>query len=247
MATTDPRQLTLQALSRALNDPAPKLLLGSKAKPGFFLGSTAAVKQAAQRCVDQGWLEPTGTFEGKGKSRKELYRLTPAGAREAVENAEAVVLVRDARDALEDQKRETERIRERVEQLLAAARGQTEALGRLAERLRPVVLDGQRTRTAEPTARSDGEAWLGQAVEYLREFRRRSPYANCPLPELFRRVAQPAGLSIGQFHDGLRRLVKEGKVRLHAFTGAAYQLQDEEYALVAGQEIKFYAEPVAGA
>jgi hypothetical protein len=52
-------------------------------------------------------------------------------------------------------------------------------------------------------------------------------------------------LTIGQFHDGLRRLVEKGQVRLHAFTGAAYTLQEDHLALVAGQEIKYYAESIA--
>jgi hypothetical protein len=42
-------------------------------------------------------------------------------------------------------------------------------------------------------------------------------------------------------------LVQQRRIRLHAFTGAAYQLQEEQFALVAGQEIKYYAERLAGA
>ena len=84
--------------------------------------------------------------------------------------------------------------------------------------------------------------WRVSALESLADYQRRHPYGHCPLPELFHRVAEPRGMSIGQFHDGLRRLVQESQIRLHPFTGAAYQLQEEQYALVAGQEIKYYAE-----
>jgi hypothetical protein len=49
-------------------------------------------------------------------------------------------------------------------------------------------------------------------------------------------------MSIGQFHDGVRQLAAAGKIALHPFTGAAYQLRDEQYALLAGQEIKYYVE-----
>jgi hypothetical protein len=102
---------------------------------------------------------------------------------------------------------------------------------------------GARTPAAAESPKPD---WLRGALEYLADYARRHPYGHCPLPELFHHAAVPASLTIGQFHDGLRRLVDEGKVRLHAFTGAAYQLQDEQYALVAGQEIKYYAERLAG-
>src|SRR5437899_12900152 len=86
LAKADPQQLASGALSRALSDPAPRVLLGTKAKPGIFDSQTAKV--AAQLCIDQGWLKATGQFEGKGKSRKELYAITPAGIQSVLENSE---------------------------------------------------------------------------------------------------------------------------------------------------------------
>ena len=77
---------------------------------------------------------------------------------------------------------------------------------------------------------------------YVQQYRQSNPFGNCPLPVLYRQVAQPAGLTIGQFHDCLRALVANRKIRLHPFTGAAYQLRDEECAMLLGQEIKMYAE-----
>ena len=79
MAKAVPQQQALEALSRALTDPVAKPLYGSNAKPGIFQGTAQPVKQAAQLSIDQGWLQGTGQFEGKGKSRKELYRITAAG------------------------------------------------------------------------------------------------------------------------------------------------------------------------
>ena len=96
-----------------------------------------------------------------------------------------------------------------------------------------------------PAAPADD--WLEEAMKYLEDHQRRNPFGNCPLPELYHRVAEPRGLTIGQFHDGLRRLVERRQVRLHPFTGAAYQLNEEQYALVAGQEIKYYVERLAHA
>src|SRR5713226_3782172 len=75
----DPKQLALQAISRALVDPTPKVMQGSKGKPCFFEGSSAALKQAAVHCLENRWVEGTGVFVGTGKSKKELFQVTPAG------------------------------------------------------------------------------------------------------------------------------------------------------------------------
>lgn len=67
-------------------------------------------------------------------------------------------------------------------------------------------------------------------------------YRHVELSALYH--ATCSDLTIGQYHDMIRGLVKAGQVKLHPFTGAAYQLQDEEYAMVSGQEIKYYAERI---
>ena len=82
--------------------------------------------------------------------------------------------------------------------------------------------------------------------EHLRTYQAQVPVGHCPLPELFRDVAEPLDLSIGQFHDCLRMLAAEKQIRLHAFAGAAFQYRDEQYGLMLGQELKFYAEPLVG-
>jgi hypothetical protein len=245
----DPRQLALQALSRAVADPAPKVLFGSAKAPGFFTGSGKPAKQAAQYCQDQGWLEGTGRFEGKGKSRKELFRVSPAGIKEALANSEPVVLLGDARSYLEQNVGHLRAIKTRIDETLPALEQHRQLVDRLLERLKPPELERllQAPRPEAlpgrlPTPPSD---WLDAALDYLRDYRRRNPLGDCPLPDLFHHVAEPRSLTIGQFHDGLRRLVQHGQVRLHPFTGAAYTLKEEQYALVAGQEIKYYAEPVA--
>jgi hypothetical protein len=48
--TADPQATALEVLSRALTDPVPKVLFGSKAVPGFFTGASQAVKAAAKVC-----------------------------------------------------------------------------------------------------------------------------------------------------------------------------------------------------
>jgi hypothetical protein len=137
----------------------------------------------------------------------------------------------------------------KLEETRQALKSQKEMVSKLQERLQPPDMKGLLHKLQAPSVAAvvtDSQPdWLAAALEFLADYQRQNPYGHCPLPELFHRVAERRGLSIGQFHDGLRRLVQERRIRLHPFTGAAYQLQEEQYALVAGQEIKYYAEHLA--
>lgn len=244
----DPQAVAFQALARALLDPAPRVLLGTKAKPGVFDSSTA--KPAALLCLDRGWLATTGEFVGKGNSRKELYRITPTGIRAVLENSEPVKLLDTAVSSLQEGAGELKAIRGKIDQLSEAFLHHKQLVTALQERLRPPDVAGllqTSARAGAATAPASDSEWLAEAVRHLEEYQRRHPLGHCALPELFHRVAEPRRLTIGQFHDGVRQLVEHGKVRLHPFTGAGYQLQEEQYALLAGQEIKYYAQLIAHA
>jgi hypothetical protein len=251
-ARLTPEQLALQALSKVLADPVAKALYGSKDRPGVFQGTSQASKQGAQHCLSAGWLTATGQYEGKGKSRKELYRITEAGIRAVLDQSELATLLGDSVNYLERNVEQLASIATKVEETRQALRNQKEMVGKLQARLRPPDLKGllhnlQRPSGGAEVTNSQPLDWLAAALEFLADYQRQNPYGHCPLPELFHRVGESRGLTIGQFHDGLRRLVQERRIRLHPFTGAAYQLQEEQYALVAGQEIKYYAEHLASA
>ena len=103
------------------------------------------------------------------------------------------------------------------------------------------TIQGAAGASPQPPAQASAE-WLNKSVDFVRQYRQKNPLGSCPLPELFRGAAEPAGISIGQFHDGVRQLVRERRLRLHPWTGPMYQLKDEQYALMLGQEIKFYVD-----
>lgn len=65
--------------------------------------------------------------------------------------------------------------------------------------------------------------------------------ADCPLPELFRAVSQRRVLSIGLFHDALRRLQACQALALHPWTGPLYAVPEPAYALLAGHGVAYYA------
>lgn len=255
MPTVDQEALVLAALSRAMADPAPKPLLGTKAKPGMFIGGTQAIKACAQRAVEQGWFEATGAAEGLGRSKKPLYRITPAGIAHVLEHGPAAETLRDMLTALDGQTKRLDRVQSEVSATADLARAQTRAVNEmltrvvppnLRELLRSASAEAGSPAPAAPSAANGSTvaAWATKALKYLAEHHRRNPYGRCPLAELFQHTAAGSGWTIGQFHDGVRQLAAQGKIALHPFTGAAYQLRDEQYALVAGQEIKFYVDLV---
>lgn len=69
-----------------------------------------------------------------------------------------------------------------------------------------------------------------------------SPLRAVPLGKLYRALqAKRGGVTLGQFHDALRDLAALGSIRLSPWTGAMYQLQDQECCLILGREIVAYA------
>src|SRR5262249_47992749 len=69
--------LVLEALGKAVADPAGLPLHSGKAKSGLF-ATNAAGKQAAQHCKDQGYLHVVHT-ETKGKATLEICAITEKG------------------------------------------------------------------------------------------------------------------------------------------------------------------------
>jgi hypothetical protein len=209
------------------------------------------MKAASQLCVERGWVEETGELHGKGKSAKKLVRITAAGFEFAVSRSEAARLLSDLLDVADAQRSALDRIRSQLDANWKRLDAQGTLLQRLQDRVVPPDLSellnagsgskSQGESMARPAAQAPA-AWLNSAVDFAQQYRQKNPLGSCPLPELFRGVAEPAGISIGQFHDGVRQLVRERRLRLHPWTGPMYQLKDEQYALMQGQEIKFYAD-----
>jgi hypothetical protein len=82
-----------------------------------------------------------------------------------------------------------------------------------------------------------------QAIrEHLAAWHEAGALSDCPLPELFRRLRfDSPRLTIGQFHDRLRRMHLDEQIYLHPWTGPLYALPEPAYALLVGHEIAYYA------
>src|SRR5205823_883300 len=103
-------------------------------------------------------------------------------------------------------------------------------------------------RLQMPAARNDKSTslnWRDDALQFLQRYQVQHIQAFCSLPDLYANVVGKHGTSIGQFHDVIRDLVQHGQIRLHPFTGSRHSLEREEYALLAGKEIMYYAERLA--
>jgi hypothetical protein len=91
-------------------------------------------------------------------------------------------------------------------------------------------------------AKKRADDWLPAALEHLAQRRGPAALADCPLPELYRIAQQSTpGLTIGQFHDGIRHLYDRQEIYLHPWTGPLFELPEPTVALMVGHEIAYYA------
>ncbi len=231
-------QLVQAALSRAVADPVGMPLHGSKAKPGLFAG-TALGKQAAQRCKDEGLLRLVTA--GNGKATHELYTISDKGLDYLFSQV-------NPRQVLEDIVRALEGREGQITDLLATAHQMRASLDALKHSVREVL---QQIRQQPPPGTNGAAhppppagAWIAEALAQLAKWQASGASEDYPLPELCRqlRLTVP-GLTIGQFHDGLRRLRDQGQIYLHPWTGPLCDLPEPPYALLVGHEIAYYASP----
>ncbi len=226
--------LILDALSRAVADPAGVPLHGKTAR-GLFT-TTAAAKQAAQRCKDEGFLRIVRT-ETKGKTLHEICAITEKGLAYVLNQVSPKKVLEDLVHALEARQSETG-------QLLMAARQMQAGLDALKATAEKVLQQVQKPATfpASPGSSNGNENWTGAILSYLTQWQASNVSEDCSLPELFCQAKQsyPA-LTIGRFHDGLRKLYDQELIYLHPWTGPLYEIPDPPCALLVGHEIAYYA------
>jgi hypothetical protein len=234
-------QLVLDALSRAVADPGGLPLFGTKKTPGLFT-TTAASKPIAQRCKDEGYLRVIAS-ETTGKNVQEICAITAKGLDYLLNQV-------SPKQVLEDLVRTLETRQVQVGDLVAAARQWQEGLNALQSTVEKVLQQiqkpgggaGSSTGVPGPMPSPNGaETWLADLVIYLTEWQTSGPTGDCPLPELYRRAQRLSpNLTIGHFHDGLRRLHDQQRIYLHPWTGPLYEIPEPPYALLVGHEIAYY-------
>lgn len=214
-----PSQLVLAALTRAAADPPGAPLFASKGAPGLF-PTTVAGKLAAQRALDEGYLAE----EGPGHCK-----ITPGGLDFLLDQS-------SPRQVLEDFVRVLEARHEQAQQLLATAQKMLAGIESLASTLLPVL--DRATGGLNASCRQ----FHGPDAALIEILSRWAGPDDCPLPELFRRACERGPhLTLGAFHDALRRLHQQGRIYLHPWTGPKYQMPEPACALLVGHDVAYYA------
>jgi hypothetical protein len=236
-------QLLLRALSRAAAAAGEGVPLhGNKAEPGLFAPNTLG-RQAAQRGKDEGYLRVVAT-QARGKGTRELCAITDKGL--------AFLLSQSSpKHVLEDFLRVLEARQGQVAELLAAARQMQASLAALHQAAEKVFqqlpqqpapgVNGSPPAGGNPPHAAPA-ACAGTILEALGRWQQAGASEDCPLPELYRQLtAALPEVSLGQFHDALRRLQQAGQVYLHPWTGPLYALPEPPCALLSGHEVAYYA------
>lgn len=256
--------LVLEAVERALADPAPRPLHGTKANPGVFLSKTVAAKQAAQCCLDGGLIEKRGEQKGKGKGKAvNLYAVAPAGVAYLLEHDPMASLVQAASGGVENLAQAAGRCQETLEHVQQRLGQLRETLAGAAARLRPPDVErllkslresqstGGRSSSPAASPAKTGDAPKADSelerdvIRRLRQQKQQSPMRPIDLPQLYRFASSlRPDLSLGQFHDLLRRMAAARQVRLSPFTQAMYQLPEPECAMILGREVMYYVNAV---
>jgi hypothetical protein len=228
-------QLLLDALTQAAAEPAGVALHASKGAPGLF-GATAAAKQAAQRCKDEGYIHVVRT-EMRGKTAQEVCAITEKGLAYLLQELSPKQVLADLVRALDARQAQ-------AGDLVAAARQSQASVEALKATVEKFLHQLQKPATpVGPAVSGNGvDTWTGAMLAYLVRWEASGASEDCPLPELFRQAKQASQyVTIGQFHDSLRRLHDQEQIYLHPWTGPLYEIPEPPYALLVGHDIAYYA------
>lgn len=239
-------EVLLDALRRAVAEGGEHRLFRAGKLAGLFPSRAGASAEAAKEAVTAGLLETVRT-EQKGKLVTEWVAVTGLGRvyvhdrdspkRVIAELKEVVGATRAGVPGwLADAKRELAGLSAKFERQADDILARLDAL---ADRLDAAL---RRADIAGPALSNGVTAvvpWGPAALAYLDRRAVAGAGAGCPLGELFRAAGESyPGLTLPDFHAGLRRLHDVRALRLTAGGGAG----DPEYAMFVGAEVCGFAE-----
>ena len=250
----------VEAILPLLADPAPRILQGTKTSPGIITGQSAIAKAAAETLKKRGWIKGTGEYIKVGKIRKELFMVTGAGIAAAYDHSSGRVLLDAALAAAERLQEEVRvrgdelrAVRDRLGGLEEATESLTEMIRRTGEQLEPPDLssfsiagggtDDAADGSASDATRAGGRAghrpsWHDEAVELVGE---RIYSHSLTLTELYEALRRRRDLSLSEYHEGLRKLHQDKRIKLRPYTGSLKELLGEPTPLYLNGEVMFYA------
>jgi len=239
----------LAALQSAL-DGVSRPLQGSAASGALFAtgakGQPLVEAALAEQLLEEADSPATVKATKKGPPPK-FARITEKGRRWVAEQGDPRAIAEGLRDILASQGVAVDAAVEAAEMTLAelnrevvrlqqTLRHEVERYRQTAQALRQVLGQAKAVPAAEA-------AWLDDAVRIVAEHKQRNALTRPTLPQIYEqlRSAHP-GLSLAQFHDGLRMLHVQKRIRLGPYTLALATLPDHQNALYLDKEVKFYVD-----
>ena len=248
-------QMVLSALSLAAADAVGLPLHATKSIPGLF-PSTAVGKQAAQRCQEEGLLKPLSSLmrqfhasePTRTKAPIETFGITEKGYAYLFSQVSPRPVLEDLLRALERRQGEVAQMTAAVQQMALALDAMQHSTAQVLEQiprstpLSPPAAMSPPCPNIEPNRSPPMPSSDGAVVAVLERWHATGVSEDCPLPELFRQIgASIPGMTIGSFHDELRRRHEAGQIYLHPWTGPLYELPEPAYALLVGHLVAYYA------
>jgi hypothetical protein len=252
----------LEALRQAM-DGTPQRLQGAGKVPGLFPGGQAGTK-LINRARAKGYLQevppPEPLPKSKSKAKPAVYiTLTDRGRQFVLEQDSPIKVLAGLRERLDaqgaalsagvqDAQAQLAAFRDSVDQLEKSLRTHFAHYQQTAQAFRSALdhLAHQPPPTApQATSRppSPGANWLDEVVAFVTSQKQLNSFDRPNLKRVFEHVKQAhSALSIGQFHDGLRTLHQQRRIRLDPYTQALATLQDPLHALYLDREVKYYVD-----
>jgi DNA-binding PadR family transcriptional regulator len=229
-------ELTLDALKRAIAGPGEHRLFRSGKLAGLFPSRAGTSADAALAALTDGLLETVRT-EAKGKLIVEWVRVTAKGVAYVHDRDSPKAVLRELRAVIgatragvpawmDDARREVTAVAEKFDRQAAEMLKRLDAL---AERVEAALWRAEAAGLSVPDPVAKVVPWAVDALAYLDRRSAAGASGPCPLGELFRAVP---GLTVPDFHAGLRRLHDVRAVRLTP----GGDVPDPEYALIVGAE-----------
>ena len=231
--------LLLDALKHAIAVPGEHRLFRSGKLAGLFPSRAGTSADAALRALTDSLLETVRT-EARGKLVVEWVRATPRAVAFVADHDSPKAALRELRDVIGATRAGVPAwmadAREQAAALAAAFERQAaemmKRLDVLTERVEAALRRAEAAHPRLPDAVATIVPWGVEALEYLDRRKTAGAVADCPLGELFSAIrGRHPGLTVPEFHAGLRRLHDTAAVRL---TAAAGELADPEFALIVG-------------
>lgn len=172
--------------------------------------ANAAGKAAAEKACSDGLLSRVCDAD--------VWTLTDAGFKRLLDESNPRQVLEDCVRAIEARQQQLESLRATISRTHASLDG----LRATVERVLPGL---DRDESPDAAIEEALANWDADASE------------DCPLPDLYRQLS---GVSLGEFHDALRRLHAAERVYLHPWTGPLYAIPEPACALLVGHEIAYY-------